>query len=382
MEKSYQLDAPSTSSSQFITQILTAAGIEINGSQPWDIQIHDSRFYNRVFKDPDLGLGESYMEGWWDCPRIDELMTRLFRIKVEHPFKPTFRLLWDELKSRLFNFQNRSRAKEVALKHYNIGNDLYQGMLDSSMTYSCGYWKNAQTLDEAQRNKLDLVCRKLMLKPGLSVLDIGCGWGSFAKYAAENYNVQVVGITLSQPQKELAETKCRGLPITVELMDYRDLAPRIFDRVVSIGMFEHVGYKNYRNFMEIAHRHLSDDGLFLLHTIGGNISQTHGSAWINKYIFPNGMLPSITQIGASIEALFIMEDWHNFGPDYDKTLLAWHKNFNEHWPRLREKYGDRFQRMWNYYLLSCAALFRSRCAQLWQVVLTKKGLPSSFQVRE
>lgn len=354
-----------------VCKILADAGIEPNGPNPWDIQIHDKRFYTRVFKDHDLGLGESYMDGWWDCRNIDEMIARLLTLKLDQ--RITSREIMIGLMHTLFNFQNKWHAKKVAEKHYNIGNSLYQAMLDKTMNYSCGYWKNAKSLEEAQLHKMDLICRKLLLKPGLRLLDIGCGWGSFAKYAAENYGVEVVGITISAPQKEFAEERCKGLPIQIKLVDYRDLPTEKFDRVASIGMFEHVGYKNYSTFMEVVNRNLADDGIFLLHTIGGNASYISGNQWMNKYIFPNGMLPSVEQVGAAIEKFFVMEDWHNFGRDYDKTLLAWHKNFNEQWPILKEKYGDRFYRMWNYYLLSCAGTFRSRKAQLWQIVLTKTG---------
>lgn len=362
--------------------LLAQAGVEPNGPHPWDIQIHDERFYRRVLRDSTLGLGESYMDGWWDCPHVDQFITKLLDARLQQKLARNYRLLWDIFIHRLINFQTKHRSKEVAVKHYDLGNELYQSMLDSNMCYSCGYWKRAATLEEAQLDKMELICQKLMLQPGMKLLDIGCGWGGLAKYAAERYGVEVVGITLSQEQKKLADERCRGLPIKILLQDYRDLPPQQFDRIVSVGMFEHVGYKNYRQFMQITANHLKDEGIFLLHTIGSNSTAIRGDYWISKYIFPNGMLPSIQQIGRCTEDLFIMEDWHNIGADYDKTLMAWHENFNRNWPKLQHMYDQRFYRMWNYYLLACAATFRARATQLWQIVLTKYGLKGGFRVRD
>ena len=261
--------------------------------------------------------------------------------------------------------------------HYDKGNDLYKAMLDKRLTYTCGYWKKAKTLDQAQEAKLDLVCKKLNLKPGQKILDIGCGWGSFAKYAAEKYKVKVVGITVSKEQIAFAKKLCKGLPIEIRLQDYRDIREK-FDHIVSLGMFEHVGVKNYRKYMKVVHRCLKDDGLFLLHTIGRNKSLTTSDPWAEKYIFPNSMLPSIKQIGESIEELFVMEDWHNFGTDYDKTLMAWFTNFRKNWNKIKKNYDERFYRMWKYYLLASAGLFRARKGQLWQIVLSKKGVPKGY----
>jgi cyclopropane-fatty-acyl-phospholipid synthase len=268
----------------------------------------------------------------------------------------------------------------VGEKHYDIGNDLYEKMLDSRMIYSCGYWKDAQNLDEAQENKLELTCRKLKLAAGQKVLDIGCGWGGTARYMAEHYGVEVVGATISQAQAELARTRCAGLPVEILLMDYRDLKGR-FDKIVSIGMFEHVGPKNYRTYFSKVSELLKEDGLFLLHTIGSNTSAISTDPWIERYIFPNGVIPSAQQISAAFEGCFVMEDWHNFGSYYDQTLMAWRENFDRAWPELKQSYDERFRRMWDYYLASCAASFRARDNQLWQIVLSKKGLAGGWDIR-
>jgi cyclopropane-fatty-acyl-phospholipid synthase len=250
-------------------------------------------------------------------------------------------------------------------------------MLDKRMVYSCGYWKKASSLDEAQEAKLDLICRKLGIEEGMKVLDIGCGWGSFARFVAEKYGAVVDGVTVSKEQAEFARKSCINLPVQIKLEDYRHIKGQ-YDRITSIGMFEHVGYKNYPTFMKVVNRLLSDNGLFLLHTIGRNTSVRSNDPWIDKYIFPNSMLPSIKQIGSAIENLFVMEDLHNFSTDYDMTLMAWFENFDSNWEKLKPRYSERFYRMWKYYLLMCAGSFRSRHFQLWQIVFSKNGVLGGY----
>jgi cyclopropane-fatty-acyl-phospholipid synthase len=358
-------------------ELLSLVGVEINGPNPWDIQVHNDNFYRRVLRQGSLGLGESYMDSWWDCAELDQFFCRVLGANLEDKIKGNWRLLLRALAARVLNLQSKRRAFQVGERHYDLGNDLFKNMLDKRMVYSCAYWKNARSLDEAQENKLDLICRKIGLKPGMRVLDIGCGWGSFARYAAEKYGAEVVGITVSREQAALGKEICRGLPVDIRLQDYRDINEK-FDHVVSVGMFEHVGYKNYRTFMKFVHRCLKEDGLFLLHTIGFNVSVTSPEPWTNKYIFPNGLLPSIKQIAAAIEGLYVMEDWHNFSADYDKTLMAWHRNFENSWARIKADYDDRFYRMWKYFLLSSAGGFRSRRNQLWQIVLSKRGVEGGY----
>ncbi len=363
---------------KLVRELLSLAEIEVNGRNPWDIQIYDNRFYKRVIKEVELGLGESYMDGWWDVEKLDEMIFRIVRADLHNKVKHNLKIAFQLAGFYLFNMQARHRAFIIGERHYDLGNDLFQAMLDRRMNYSCAYWKDANNLDEAQENKLELVCKKLYLKPGMRVLDIGCGWGAFMKYAAEKYNVEVVGVTVSKEQVALGKELCKGLPVEFRLQDYREVNEK-FDRIVSIGMFEHVGYKNYREFFKVVERNLYDDGLFLLHTIGNVISTKSTDPWTHKYIFPNGMLPSIAQIGKAIEGLFVLEDLHNFGADYDKTLLAWYENFNRNWNELKNKYGERFYRMWKYFLLSCAGAFRARNKnQLWQIVLSKKGVSGGY----
>lgn len=364
-----------------VKKILAGIDVSIDGNRNWDIQVHDERLYRRVIMSGSVGLGESYMDGWWDCPKLDEFFSKILGAQLNRKIGPKWKMAPFAVRNTLFNMQSVSRAFQVGERHYDIGNDLYKAMLDKRMVYTCGYWSGnppAGGLDKAQENKLDLVCRKLGLRSGQKILDIGCGWGSFAKYAAEKYGVSVVGVTVSKEQVSLGEKMCKGLPIEIKLQDYRKIEGK-FDHIVSLGMFEHVGYKNYRTYMEVASRSLKDNGLFLLHTIGSNFSARTSDVWMKKYIFPNGMLPSVKQIGSAIEGLFVMEDWHNFRADYDKTLMEWFKNFDSAWPMLRAKYGDRFYRMWKYYLLSCAGAFRARKMQLWQIVLSKNGVAGGYK---
>ncbi len=365
-----------------VQDILSETGISINGSNPWDIHIHNENFYERVLRDGSIGLGESYMDGWWDCERLEEFFYRLIPSKPENKIKKNIKIISYYLSAAILNKSNKSRAFEIAQRHYDIGNEIFKNMLDKRLVYSCAYWHNAKNLDEAQEAKLDLICRKLHLKPGSRMLDIGCGWGGLVHFAAERYNVSAVGITVSKEQLEYAKDFCKGLPIEIRLQDYRDLKEK-FDYIVSVGMFEHVGHKNYNTYMHIARECLKDDGLFLLHTIGNKVSKVACDPWINKYIFPNSLIPSIKQIASSIEGIFVIEDLHNFGYHYYLTLMEWFKNFNKNWDEIKTKYKDkydqRFYRMWKYYLLSSAASFKCRDLQLWQIVLSKDGVQGGYQ---
>jgi len=361
-----------TKSEKIIRELLSFAGIKINGKNSWDIHIHDRRFYDRVIRHSVLGLGESYMDGWWECEAIDQFIHKVLAADLESKVKGNWQIMLHLLRSKLFNLQKSSRAFQIGEKHYDLDNDLYRAMLDKRMNYTCAYWQNVKTLDEAQEAKLELVCKKINLQEGMSVLELGCGWGSFAKYAAENYGVRVLGVTVSKKQVELGMEMCKGLPVELRLQDYREV-DGVYDAVVSIGIMEHVGYKNYRTYMEVVNRCLKSGGIAFIHTIGRNDSATTANGWTEKYIFPNSMLPSIAQISRAMEKIFIIEDLHNIGPHYDKTLLAWHQNFEKAWQKLKQKYDERFYRMWRYYLLMCAGGFRARDTQLWQLVMTRPG---------
>ena len=364
------------SSKERIENLLTNTDVQINGKRDWDIQVRDERFYRRVLLNGSLGLGESYMDGWWDAASLDQLFCKLLKTDIERRANAKDYIL-TTLQFKLFNLQSIRSAFKVGKKHYDISNDLFSSMLDKRLTYTCGYWKNAANLDQAQEDKLDLVCRKLGLQKGQRILDIGCGWGSFLKFAAERYGVNTVGVTISKEQAAYIKKDCANLPIEVRLQDYRQLNEK-FDHIVSLGMFEHVGPKNYKTYMRIAARCLKDDGLFLLHTIGSNFTRHSPDPWFNKYIFPNGVLPSMKDISIAFEDLFVLEDCHSFGTDYDKTLMAWHDNFDSAWSHLCKKYDEQFYRMWKYYLLCCAGAFRARNLQLWQLVFSKNGIEGGY----
>lgn len=362
--------------SRVLMPVLDAADVRVGGDRPWDISVHDRRLWRRVLLQGSLGFGDAYIEGWWDCERVDELVARLLSAPLPTAVQAAIPGGLASLRAMLLNLQTLRRAFRIGRHHYDLGNDLYASMLDRRMTYSCAYWKGANDLDEAQEAKLHLIARKIGLRPGMRVLDVGCGWGSFATFAAERYKADVVGVTVSHEQAEYARKRAGELPVEIRFADYREIKGETFDRVVSVGMFEHVGPKNHRRFMRIAHGALKQDGILLLHTIGRCGRGTAVDPWIEKHVFPNSALPSASQVSVAAEGLFVLEDWHNFGQDYDRTLAAWNERFEAAWPQLNGSYGERFRRMWRFYLLSCAGAFRARKIQLWQVVLAKdRGVP-------
>jgi cyclopropane-fatty-acyl-phospholipid synthase len=359
-------------------EILSNAGITIGGDAPWDVQVHDPRVYARVLRDGTLGVGESYVEGWWDCPSIDQMVTRLARARANLVVGESWVLLAHAVKARVLNLQV-ARAFEVGKRHYDVGNDLYEAMLGRRMAYTCAYWKDAHDLDAAQEAKLDLVCRKIGLQPGMRILDLGCGWGGFAAFAAER-GAKVVGYTVSGEQVKWAKAHYASLPIEIRLDDYRN-ATGTYDAVVSIGLMEHVGPKNHRAYMELAARLLAPGGVVFIHTIGGHRPRTRIDPWFEKYIFPNAAIPTIGQLVTAMEDVLVAEDIQNIGEHYDRTLMAWWANFDAAWPTLRARYGDPFYRSWKYYLLTSAAYFRARQHNLFQIVATPAGAPQPPTVR-
>ncbi|MFJ5490267.1 cyclopropane fatty acyl phospholipid synthase [Pectobacterium carotovorum] len=362
-----------------VQDMLATAGITINGTRPFDIHVINPDFFKRVLQEGSLGLGESYMDGWWECEQPDMFFHRVLRAGLKDKLPHRLHDLARVILSRVTNLQSRRRAQIVGKVHYDLGNDLFTLMLDPYMQYSCAYWKQAQTLEQAQEDKLAMICEKLQLKSGMTLLDIGCGWGGLAEFAARHYGVSVYGITISREQQALAQQRCQDMNVTIELRDYRDL-DRQFDRIVSVGMFEHVGPRNYDSYFRVVRRSLEPNGLFLLHTIGANKTNPHIDPWIHKYIFPNGCIPSIQHIAQASEPYLVMEDWHNFGADYDRTLMAWHARFQQGWPQLSTRYSARFHRMFSYYLNACAGAFRARTLQLWQVVFSTDGIEGGLRV--
>ncbi len=361
-----------------VEEILARADVRIAGSRPWDIRVHDDRFFRRVLADGELGLGESYMDRDWDCDRLDELSSRIFAAGLDRLRFGPLEIAGAAL-ARLVNRQSLRRARKLVAPHYDLGNDLFEAMLDTSyMAYTCAYWRGgAQTLEQAQEAKLDLVCRKLTLERGMRMLDIGCGWGGLARFAAERHGVSVVGVTLSREQAALGSARAAGLPVELRVGDYRDVEGT-FDRVVSIGCLEHVGHRNHRRFFEVVRERLGMSGYALVHTIGVSRTGYRGGRFIDTYVFPLVNLPSIAQIGRAVDGLLVLDDVQNIGTDYDRTLMEWNARFQRAWPSLARRYGGllggRFKRMFEFYLLMSAGFARSRRGQVWQMVLTPPGL--------
>ncbi len=354
-----------------MTNLLAFADIRINGGRPWDIQVHDQRFFNRVMTSGTLGFGESYMDGWWDCDALDEMCCRAIRARLAKRFAFRFPNVWALITAVLVNQQTRLRSRKVGRVHYDLSNDFFEAMLDPNMQYSCALFAEGDDLASAQLRKLDWICERLRLRPGLRVLDIGCGWGGLARHAARHHGCHVVGITISQEQFVYAQRWTRELDVEIQLRDYREVTGR-FDRVVSVGMVEHVGYKNYRTYMRAAARSLDENGLFLCQGICANLSRFHTDPWIKRYIFPNSVLPSLAHLVRAAEGIFIVEAVRNIGPSYDPTLLAWEKNFRRSWPEFADRYGERFRRMWRFYLLSCAGAFRAGSLQVFSILFSNR----------
>jgi cyclopropane-fatty-acyl-phospholipid synthase len=364
------------SSKSLAISILKTAGIPINSDEPWSIHVHNEKLWDRVMSQHQLGMAEAYMDGWWDCQAIDEMLTRLLKVDATSLLKLSPTIIAHGIKSTVKNHQTKKLAAANAKHHYNIGNDLYSRMLDSEMIYSCAYWRDAKSLEEAQFAKLDLICRKLELQPGMRLLDVGSGWGGLLRHAVKHYGVIATGISPADNQINLAREKSEGLGITFIQQDYRDLEGE-FDRIVSVGMMEHVGPKNLKTFFKKCDSLLAKNGMMLHHTISSNLSKHATDPFFDRYIFPGGVLPSFAQISSAAENKFIIEDVHNFGPDYDRTCMEWYRNINRHWSEIPQ-YDERFRRMWNYYLLASAAGFRARNIQLIQMVFRRMHAPGNY----
>jgi cyclopropane-fatty-acyl-phospholipid synthase len=359
-------------------KLLAFADIQIDWERPRDIQVHNDGMYARLRSEGTLGLGESYIDGWWDCEALDVMVDKALSAKLDERVGRSFSTVLSILRARIINQQTKKRAKVAISKHYDIGNTLYKYMLDKHMIYTCWYRKDAKNLEDAQIAKMKLICDKLDIRAGMKVLDIGCGWWGFAAFVAKEYGASVVWVTLSKEQLVIAKERCAGLSVEIRLQDYRDVQEK-FDRVISIGMFEHIGHKNHREYMQVVRRILKEDGLSLLHTIGNDITTHHVDPRMDKYIFPDCVVPSIAQLGKAMEGLFVMEDRHNFGADYAKTAMTWYQNFVEHRDKLKDDYDERFYRIWTYYLLISVGAFRARRNQLWQIVLSPHGVSGGYQ---
>jgi cyclopropane-fatty-acyl-phospholipid synthase len=362
-----------------VSDLLAKADIAVDGTRPWDIRVHDDRVFQRLLGGGSLGFGEAYMDGDWDCEALDQFFDRAISARLTEKLGLTPALALLIASAKLRNRQTVRRSREVARTHYDLPVDIFEATFDKRLTGSCAYWANAETLDDAQEAKLDLICRKIGLTKAHTVLDIGCGWGSFIGFAAETRGADCTGVTVSGVQVDYIKRRYAGMNLHPHLLDYRDYSGPKVDRVVSMGMFEHVGHKNYRTYFEKARSILKDDGLFLLHTIWENERYPAIDPWQDKYIFPNGDLPSLGEVTTAVEGLFVVEDVHNFGADYDKTLMAWNDKFQSNREAMAREHGNRFCRMWEYYLLQNAGAFRSRHISVGQFVLSPHGLRGGYK---
>ena len=360
-----------------VLELLESADLHPNGPEPWDPQIRNEGFYDRVWASANLGLGESYMDGWWEAEALDETISRLLQADVKSYLTSVWKaFLIPYGREVLFNLQTGDGIFKVANVHYNLGNEVFRRTLDRRVTYSGVYWKDATTLDQAQDNKLDLLCRKLQLHrlpQGARLLDVGCGWGALLGFANERYGAIGTGVTIAQKQVEFCRQALAGKPIEIELRDFREVQGT-YDAIVSVEAFEHFGPKNYQAFFDMVDRCLAPNGVLVLQTMGQNTTRPgSGDLWITRYIFPNSKLPSVAQIARAAERSFSIEDLHNLGDDYDRTYMAWAENFEAAWPDLKADYDERFYRMFRYYLRCFAGGFRARRIQLWQVVFSRRG---------
>lgn len=354
---------------QFTKKVMSRAGISLNGNLPWDIQVHDDRFFDCVYQSASEGLGNSYVQGYWDSDDPSETLGRFIAVGARRSVKGAV------AHNMLITREEQIRSLEVVDSHYEAKNGLYTNMLDPYMQYSCALWHDeTQSLAEAQINKMLLIGQKLDLQPGDHVLDIGCGWGGLPKFLAENFGCRVTGINLAQHHIDFAQQNMSHKNVKVIKLDYRDIQDK-YDKIYCIGVSEHFGLHNYKQFMHIVHNHMKPNGIFLLHTIGENVTRPQADPWITKNIFPNGYIPSLSLVSQCAEGIFVTEDVHNFNTSYDKTLLAWDKNFQEQWNSIRSLHPEldsrEFYRMWRYYLNFCAGGFRKRCTQLYQFVFTR-----------
>lgn len=360
-----------------ITQILNDAKIKLGK----DLVVYSDDVYLEWLCNGQLGIGETYMAGKWEATgsTLDEIFTKLMGLPWEKKRKlfKSWNTKFATIAARLTNYQSKARAGMIGAHHYDLGNDFFELWLDSCMQYSCAYWKNAETLEEAQLNKLRMIAQKLKLEPGMKVLEIGFGWGGLACFLAKNYSVHVTGITVSEQQLHGAKKKAESLGLEsvtdFHYADYREMKGE-YDRVVSIAMMEAVGYKNLKDYYSTISRCLKPGGIALVHTIANNRSfKTSSNApWIIKYIFPNGFLPSMSQMAKFSEGNLVIEDVQNIGPDYDRTLLEWNQRFQQAVSNGEIFKSKVFVRMWEFYLLYCAAGFRTRSNQVYQVAYTKR----------
>jgi cyclopropane-fatty-acyl-phospholipid synthase len=353
-----------------VAAVLRTAGIHLGGDQPWDVQVTDPRFYSSVLLRGSLGFGESYMRGWWHVEDLEEVAYRLSRAGLHWVARALPPHLVALAAASFSNRQTRTDSVNLVDRHYNLGNDLFRGFLGRSMVYSCAYFDDTESLDRAQELKLDLICRRLGLKAGERLLDIGGGWGEFARHAALHYGCHVTSINIADEQIRHARERCAGLPVEIVKCDYRDLRGS-FDKVAVIAMLTHVGHSNYRRFMTIVHDCLATGGRVLVETLGSRISKVNCEPWTNRYIFPGGVVPSLRQIDRAADGLLARTEVTEFGHHYVPTLRSWNANLHASWPQLAGRYPETTRLMLGYFFLTVAGAFRAGHLKYWHVQLQK-----------
>lgn len=360
-----------------VEEILLKADVKIVNhkdlARSYDIIIHNDKARDD-FISGSLGFMESYMKGYWSCRDLEKLFQKLEEANLHQLSLYTIPQLisigLNRLRVKIKGFTQKD-GQLVGLQHYDLPRKLYETMLGSSMIYSCAYFKNVNSLHDAQRAKMELICQKIKLSPGMTVLDIGCGWGTLAYFLVVNYNVKVVAITISKEQIKYCQETFQHPNLTYKLEDYRNMNDQIFDRIVSVGMFEHVTSINYETYFKVCEKILKPKGLFLLHTITGDKSHQpgEGNPFIMKYIFPNSQLPSLSQITQFTSYKFVIEDVQNFGLYYAKTLKKWRNNFDDYLQK--NTLDNSFIRMWKAYLIMSQIGFEKNRIFLHQLVLSK-----------
>lgn len=362
-----------------VISFLEKAGIAIGGPNDFDIHVNDDRFYEMFFKDRTVGAGEAYTEGFWDVKDLKLLAEKIFLSgKLDHQYGFLNNLIY-----QLNKAQGKLKALFDIKKTYDHNIELYRAMLDKRLLYTCAYWNNIDysvaNLDLAQEQKLELVCQKLGLHQqpkGQSILDYGCGFAGFAKYAHEKYGAKVVGITISKLQYKVAKEICKGLPIEIRFQDYRDIPKgELYDHLVALGIIEHITVKNAREFILNAKSHLKNekyqDNRFVLHGMFTNGTEHRIDPWMEKYIFPGAEIFTFKHLFDMIHGVFYCQDFHPFGPDYSLTADAWYQRLEMNYGNLLpSEQNNEFMRTFEFYLKTASASFLTQRNNLMQMVLT------------
>jgi cyclopropane-fatty-acyl-phospholipid synthase len=369
----------SSAAFKLTARLLERCGLAINGPAARDPQIHDERVYARLLKNGSVGAGEAFMDGWWDARDLSGCLEAVLRADLDAQFRGAlFREKFRELRFQWLNRQTRELSRRVARDHYDLPFEFWRRMLGKTMQYSCAYWeRGARDLDEAQVAKMELICRKLQLEEGLSVLETACGWGSLAHHMAAHHGVRVKAFTLSEQQYRYAVAHYSHPRVEFFCADYRDFAARHqgekFDRIASIGLVEHVGRRNLDVFFRMIQRFMKPEGWALVHGMGKQTPEAT-DPWITRYIFPGGEIPRLSHLVDSISRCALnVEDLHNLGLSYIPTLRAWLQSLSE--PAGEGAPQGRALRMWVYFLSLSIAAFEARKLQLYHFILSHHGAP-------